>query len=93
MKYLFIFTLFFISCSPTPRLDPKFRYDQRVIVTSSFYRGLQGTISSWKYCTYESKDGDLRQGVCYDLHTTKGTTLIYTLTDVHEEELTAVEGK
>lgn len=94
MKYFYIVALLLTGCSVThtPRLDPKFNYGQKVIVTSNFYKDLQGTIKSWKYCAYESKDGDLHQGVCYYINHVNGE-YIYELENVHEEELIASESK
>lgn len=93
MKQLIIMTLFLlVGCSVknTPRLDPKFEFGQTVTIVSGFYKDNSGIIDSWTYCVYESKEGNISQGVCYDLHGFDGLILV-TLKGVHEEDISVIK--
>jgi hypothetical protein len=82
MKYLILLLL--AGCSMHYRQDPpKFAYNQPVHVYDDFYKGVEGTIDSYRCCLVRLANGDIVKSYCYKVYVNERTTV-----EVSEQELT-----
>lgn len=76
MKYVLLaLSLFGCTINYSHSAPKLFHYNQPVHAYHGFYQGVEGTVTSYKSCGYESSSGEAIGTWCYDIYVNERTTV------------------